>query len=122
MHGFTLGQRKGLGVALGRPAFVVGLDAGSATVRLGDEEALFAGEAHIEGADFCDDVVFPLEADVRVRARHEGERAVIERAGSAGAFVVRFRAPVRAISPGQVAVAYRGDRVLGGGTITMGAP
>ena len=122
VHGFTLGQRKGLGVALGRPAFVVGLDAASATVRLGDEADLFADEARIEGAVWSDDVVFPLEADVRVRARHDGERAVIESAGTSRAFVVRFRAPVRAISPGQVAVAYCGDRVLGGGTITMGAP
>ena len=65
---------------------------------------------------------FPLEAEVRVRARHEGERATIERAvdpaTQAEVFVARFHAPVRAISPGQVAVAYRGDRVLGGGTIT----
>jgi tRNA-specific 2-thiouridylase len=126
VHGFTVGQRKGLGVALGRPVFVVGLDAASAIVRLGDEAELFATEARIEGAAWSDDVQFPLEAEVRVRARHEGERAVIERvacaglAGSSGgeAFVARFCEPVRAISPGQVAVAYRGDRVLGGGVIS----
>ncbi len=116
VHAFTIGQRKGLGVALGKPAFVVGLDAASATVRLGDESELLGSEARITGAAWSDDVLFPLEAEVRVRARHEGERAVIEPAG--GAFVARFREPVRAISLGQVAVAYRGDRVLGGGTIT----
>ena len=123
VHGFTLGQRKGLGVALGRPAFVVELDAARATVRLGDEAELFTAEARIEGAAWSDDVFFPLEAEVRVRARHEGERAVIEHEGlTSGAFTVRFRTPVRAISPGQVAVAYHGDRVLGGGTIVaMGA-
>jgi tRNA-specific 2-thiouridylase len=127
VHAFTLGQRRGLGVALGRPMFVVGLDAGTGTVRLGDEAGLLASEARIEGAAWSDDVRFPLEADVRVRARHEGERATIERAvdtaTQAEVFVARFQAPVRAISPGQVAVAYRGDRVLGGGTITSaGAP
>ncbi len=124
VHGFTLGQRKGLGVALGRPVFVVGLDAATATVRLGDERELYASEARIEGAAWSDDVRFPLDAEVKVRARHDGERATIERvaeAASPGAgevFVARFRAPVRAISPGQVAVAYVGDRILGGGTIT----
>ena len=116
VHAFTLGQRKGLGVALGKPAFVVALDAESATVRLGDEAALLASEARITDAAWSDDVRFPLEAEVRVRARHEGERAVIERDGAA--FVARFRAPVRAISPGQVAVAYRGERVLRAGVIS----
>jgi tRNA-uridine 2-sulfurtransferase len=117
VHRFTIGQRKGIGVALGKPAFVIGLDAGSATVKLGDEGDLYAREARIEGAEWSDDVVFPLEADVKVRARHEPERATIDRTASGG-FVARFHEPVRAISPGQVAVAYRGDRVLGGGTIT----
>jgi tRNA-specific 2-thiouridylase len=100
----------------------VGIDAVTATVRLGDEADLLATEAWIDGAAWCDDVRFPLEASVRVRARHDGSDATIERAGAG--FVARFREPVRAISPGQVAVAYRGDRVLGGGTITAagGAP
>ncbi len=121
IHGFTIGQRKGLGVALGRPVFVVGLDASTGTVKLGDEAALSSSEARFEGAEWSDDVSFPLEAEVRVRARHAGERATIDREGEG--FVARFHAPVRAISPGQVAVAYRGDRVLGGGTITSsGAP
>ncbi len=122
VHAFTVGQRKGIGVALGRPVFVVGLDAETATVRLGDEGELYAAEARIEGAAWSDDVRFPLEAEVRVRARHEGEPAVIERVAGvergAEVFVARFQRPVRAVSPGQVAVAYRGDRVLGGGTIT----
>lgn len=122
IHGFTIGQRKGLGVALGRPAFVVGLDAATGTVRLGGEDELLAAGARLEGGAWSDDVAFPLEAEVRVRARHEGERAVIERevdpTTGAEVFVARFRAPVRAVSPGQVAVVYRGDRVYGGGTIT----
>ncbi|APR83027.1 tRNA-specific 2-thiouridylase MnmA [Minicystis rosea] len=126
VHAFTIGQRKGLGVALGKPMFVVDLDADTATVRLGDESALYSNEARIEEAAWSDDVQFPLEADVKVRARHDAERAVIERtadpATGADVFVARFQTPVRAISPGQVAVAYRGDRVLGGGVITMRSP
>lgn len=117
VHAFTIGQRKGLGVALGKAAFVVGLDAETGTVRLGDEGDLFSLEARLEGATWNDDVTFPLDAELKVRARHEGERARIEALGD-GVYRVRFAAPVRAVSPGQVAVAYDGDRVLGGGTIT----
>lgn len=122
VHAFTIGQRKGLGVALGRPVFVVGLDAESGTVRLGDEGELLSSGARLESAEWADDATFPLEAVVRVRARHEGEQAIIERsvdpATGAEVFHARFLTPVRAISPGQIAVAYRGDRVVGGGTIT----
>ena len=109
-------------MALGRPVFVVGLDAESGTVRLGDEGELLSSGARLEGAEWSDDATFPLEAVVRVRARHEGEQAIIERAHDpatgAEVFHARFLTPVRAISPGQIAVAYRGDRVVGGGTIT----
>ncbi|XXY26643.1 tRNA 2-thiouridine(34) synthase MnmA [Sorangium sp. So ce233] len=122
VHGFTVGQRKGIGVSLGRPAFVVGLDAASGAVRLGDEGDLYAAGAEITDAVWCDDAVFPLEAEVRVRARHEAAPGVIERrrdpATGAERFVARFASPVRAVSPGQMAVVYRGDRVLGGGRIT----
>jgi tRNA-specific 2-thiouridylase len=123
VHGFTIGQRRGLGVALGRPAFVVGLDAASATVRLGDESNLDATAAWLAAPAFADDVSLPIEdAIVRVRSRHEGARASVahERDPASGQdkLIVRFHQPVRAVSPGQVAVVYRGDRVLGGAMIT----
>lgn len=122
VHGFTIGQRRGLGVALGRPAFVVGLDAASATVHLGDEERLYASAARLTAPAFADDVSLPLDdVTVRVRSRHDGApaRLAIERGlDGEDALVVRFEQPVRAVSPGQVAVFYRGDRVLGGATIT----
>jgi tRNA-specific 2-thiouridylase len=116
LHGFTIGQRKGLGVALGKPMFVASIEGETGAVHIGDEADLLAAAARIDGAEWADDVTFPLEATVRVRSRHEGEKAVIEREGDG--FVARFLAPVRAVSPGQVAVAYTGDRVLGGGRIT----
>ncbi|NUQ79448.1 MAG: tRNA 2-thiouridine(34) synthase MnmA [Polyangiaceae bacterium] len=123
VHAFTVGQRKGVGVALGRPAFVVDLDPSTSTVRLGDEADLHAKTARLRDAVWSDDIAFPLEAEVRVRSRHEGARAVIDRLRDAsggevaGEFEVRFDAPVRAVSPGQIAVAYGGDRVYGGGMI-----
>jgi tRNA-specific 2-thiouridylase len=123
IHGFTVGQRKGLGVARSQPAYVVRVDAASATVHLGAAESLLALEARIERATWSDDVTFPLEAEVRVRARHEGTPSTIVRSrdpqtGDAY-YLAQFHAPVRAVSPGQIAVAYRGDRVLGGGMITL---
>jgi tRNA-specific 2-thiouridylase len=114
VQSFTIGQRKGLGVALGKPMFVTSIE--GAAVRIGAEDDLFAAAARIEDAAWSDDVTFPVEATVRVRSRHEGARAVIERDGPG--FLARFLEPVRAVSPGQVAVAYADDRVLGGGTIT----
>jgi len=122
VHLFTIGQRKGIGVALGRPAFVVGIDPEDATVKLGDESALFATGAMLRDGAWSDDVAFPLEADVRVRARHDGQRATIDRAldpaTGLDTYVVRFHEPVKAVSPGQIAVAYDGERVFGGALIT----
>ena len=117
VHGFTIGQRKGLGVALGEPAFVVALDAASATVRLGGAGALEARALSAADARFHDDAPREMVARVKVRARHEGERATLVRLDDARV-EVRFDAPVRAVSIGQFAVAYDGDRVLGGARIT----
>jgi tRNA-uridine 2-sulfurtransferase len=115
VHHFTVGQRKGLGVALGSPAYVVDLDAATAEVRLGGLEGLLHAGARLRDAAFMDDVVLPVRATVKVRYRHEGANATIFR-DDAGVYV-EFDQPVRAIARGQVAVAYDGDRVLGGGTI-----
>ncbi len=116
VHRFTVGQRKGLGVALGSPAFVVAIEPDTATVRLGGSDELLHVGARLRGARFFDDVALPVRAEVKVRYRHEGAPALIVRDAD-GAVSVAFEQPVRAIAQGQVAVAYAGDRVLGGGTI-----
>src|SRR5262249_30996891 len=101
---------------------VVGLDAACGTVQLGDEEDLLASGAALADPVWSDDVALPFEAEVRVRSRHDGERAIVDRERDPKTgeerIVARFVTPVRAVSPGQIAVAYRGDRVLGGATIT----
>lgn len=116
VHRFTVGQRKGLGVALGKPAFVTSIDAESATVHLGDEAKLESQAAVVDDIVTAPDVELPVDARVRVRYRHEGARGRVERSTGARG-TIRFEGPVRAISRGQIAVFYEGDRVLGGARI-----
>ncbi|HEX3771612.1 MAG TPA: tRNA 2-thiouridine(34) synthase MnmA [Polyangiaceae bacterium] len=118
VHRFTIGQRRGLGVALGKPAFVTDIDVETATVRLGGEAALFAHGAALGDVVLAEGVTLPLRATVRVRYRHEGDAARVEAdPGDPGGARLAFESPVRAITRGQIAVFYEGDRVLGGGRI-----
>jgi tRNA-specific 2-thiouridylase len=116
VHRFTIGQRRGLGVALGSPAFVTRIDPERATVHLGREEALRARGAALSDLVLGEGVSLPARARVRVRYRHEGDGAVVRSAGD-GRAVVTFDHPVRAVTVGQIAVLYDGDCVLGGGRI-----
>jgi tRNA-specific 2-thiouridylase len=116
VHRFTIGQRKGLGVALGSPAFVTRIDPESATVHLGREDALRAGGATLADVVLGEGVSLPTRARVRVRYRHDGDGALVRDEGG-GRAVVRFDHPVRAVTRGQIAVLYDGDCVLGGGRI-----
>jgi tRNA-specific 2-thiouridylase len=120
VHRFTVGQRKGLGVALGKPAFVTRIDAAAGTVHLGDDETLQGRQAALDDVVLAEGASLPLRARVRIRYRHDGEAATVESAAGGGAHVV-FDAPVRAITPGQVAVLYDEDRVIGGGRIVASA-
>lgn len=119
IHRFTIGQRKGIGVALGKPAFVTAIDADTATVHLGEGEGLESMSAEIDDVVLAPGVSFPFDAKVRVRYRHEGAEGRVERGEDAASrtAIVRFNRPVRAVSRGQVAVFYDGDRVLGGGRL-----
>jgi tRNA-specific 2-thiouridylase len=121
IHRFTLGQRKNLGVATGERAYVVGVDAESRTVTVGARDRLLSRGARVERASLAPDVALPISCDVAVRYRGRPERAVVQRLGAAG-IEVRFAEPVHAVVPGQVAVLYQGDRVLGGGTIDAAIP
>lgn len=121
VHRFTIGQRKGLGIAVGRPVFVTRIDAASGQVVVDDDAGLMAREVVIQHAALAEGVSLPASAVVRIRYRHEGARAQLEREGHGGLRIC-FDAPVRAASVGQVAVAYEGDQVLGGGVIDAVLP
>ena len=116
VHRFTIGQRKGLGVALGDRAFVTRIDPTSGTVELGSEDSLVADAADLDDVVLAPGVALPLEARVRVRYRHGG--AMAELAATSTGARARFLEPVRAVTRGQIAVFYDGERVLGGARIT----
>ncbi len=116
VHRFTIGQRKGLGIAVGHRAFVTAIDADTATVHLGETAELQSVAATLDDVVLAPGIALPLDARVRVRYRHEGEGARIEGRTDQTA-TLRFAAPVRAVTRGQIAVFYAGDRVLGGGRI-----
>ncbi len=115
IHRFTVGQRKGIGVALGEPAFVTRIDAEQATVHVGKKSELRAASATLRDLVLAPDVTLPREALARVRYRHGGVRARAEFRDERGE--LQFLDSAGAVSPGQVAVLYDGDRVLGGGVI-----
>lgn len=121
LHRFTIGQRKGLGVALGKPAFVAAIDPDTATVRLGDASDVEARGARLRRVRWLDDTTAPRRVTAKIRYRHDGAAATVFPAEGEGA-ELRFDQPARAVTPGQICVFYDGDRVLGGGEITAALP
>lgn len=117
IHHFTVGQRRGLGLSSARRLYVKRIDAARNRVVVAGVESLGSASARLERVAWIAGAApeGPVRASVQVRYRHEGAPARIEPAGE-GARVV-FDAPVRAVAPGQAAVFYDGDEVLGGGWI-----
>jgi tRNA-specific 2-thiouridylase len=118
VHHFTVGQRRGLGVSAARPLYVLEIDPASRRVVVGEESDLRRDTCEIRDVNWIAGAppAEPVEALVRIRYRHEPAAAVITSNGAAGASV-RFRQPQRAVTPGQAAVFYSGEEVLGGGWI-----
>ncbi len=111
---YTLGQRKGLGIAWPEPLYVVGMSAESNALIVGTRAQL--GQEEVELEDVVFTVAQPdLPAEVEVRSRHRAPRvpAVLRREG--GRWLLRFREAQRALAAGQSAVFYRGEEVIGGG-------
>ena len=113
---FTIGQRRGLGVAAGEPRYVTRIAPATATVTIGPREEVMGTHLAAAGANWHCDVPAEFDATVQIRYNHAGADGVVRLTGAAG-FEVEFRRPVEAITPGQAAVVYSGQRLLGGGWI-----
>ncbi len=117
---FTIGQRRGVAVALGHPAYVVDKDPEANTIKLGTQQDLFANGLVADQANWLTDVSVGRAEACQVKIRHNSPAvpAVMTRL-SEDTFDVRFDEPQRAVTPGQAAVCYRHEEVIGGGWITQ---
>ena len=120
IEGFTIGQRRGLGIAVGEPRYVVQIEPTSRTVTVGrrsslDKAGLVASKFHWH----VDPPDGPTRCLAQIRARHRAVPAVVERLDDGQARVI-FDEPQAAVTPGQVVAVYDGELVLGGGWIERG--
>jgi tRNA-specific 2-thiouridylase len=118
IHRYTIGQRRGMGIANERALYVISIDADKNRVTAGSSEELLSSEFIVARVNWIafDDPKEPVRAEVRVRYRHTAAPATITPLDNERALIV-FDEPQRAITPGQASVFYRGDEVIGGGWI-----
>jgi tRNA-specific 2-thiouridylase len=119
---YTIGQRKGLDITFGKPVYVTSIRPESNTVVLGDEADLDQHEMTVGKINLMKyDTITPgMEAFTRIRYKDKGSLSNIYPEGSS--FRVRFYEKAKSIAPGQSAVFYEGDDVIGGGIIQRGGP
>ena len=118
VSGFTVGQRKGLGIALGEPRYVTGIDAAANVVVVGEEDDLYADHAAVEDVTWVAGAPPPPGERIEAKPRYKAEAAPAALTEAAdGLATVRFERRQRALTPGQAIAFYRGEEVLGGGSI-----
>jgi tRNA-specific 2-thiouridylase len=118
VHNFTIGQRKGLGFAAGKPLYVLSIDPETNRIVVGEDDVLRKAVCEVEGVNWisCENPSGSIRAFTKIRHKHEPALATIEPLDSATARIT-FDVPQRAITPGQAAVFYDGDIVHAGGWI-----
>lgn len=121
IHRYTIGQRRGLGIAHEKPLYVVQIERAKNQIIVGEADELEQGEFTAKGVNWVafDEPAEPVRAEVKVRYRHDPAPATIYPLPDAHARIV-FDEPQRAITPGQATIFYRGDEVVGGGWIVRG--
>lgn len=123
VENFTVGQRKGLGIATGSPLYVISLDRATQQVRVGDDSELLTRSCIVRDVNWIayDSAPAVLQATVKIRHQHVAAPATLHVIDESGRVRIEFDAPQRAITPGQAAVFYEGDIVAGGGWIESAA-
>ncbi len=115
---YTIGQRKGLGISVGEPLYVTGVDRERNAIVVGSKEEVYGDELMACELNWIalEGLKRPIEAEAKIRYLHKGAESVITPLNG-GRVHVRFKEPQMAIAPGQAVVFYQGDEVLGGGII-----
>jgi tRNA-specific 2-thiouridylase len=118
IHNFTVGQRKGLGVASATPLYVINIDPANHRVTVGADAELATRSLRARQLNWISiaDLREPMRVKVKIRHRHEPAWATLE-PGEVDEAIATFDEPQRAVTPGQAAVFYDGDEVVGGGWI-----
>ena len=118
IHNFTVGQRKGLGLTSANPLYVLAIHPDSHKVTVGAAEELLSREVRVDQLNWISiaSLMEPLRVEAKIRHRHEPQPATLS-ANADGTATAVFDEPQRAITPGQAAIFYQGDEVVGGGWI-----
>jgi tRNA-specific 2-thiouridylase len=119
IHRYTIGQRRGLGIAHEKPLYVIQIERAKNQIIVGEADELESIEFIAKGVNWVafDEPTGPIRANVKVRYRHDPAPATIHLLPNAHASII-FDEPQRAITPGQATIFYDGDEVVGGGWIT----
>ena len=119
VHHFTVGQRRGLRVAAGEPLYVIATEPAAQRVVVGRNQDLLRARLHAKDVNWVSiaAILQPVRAQVKIRNKHEAAEAMLYPTSDPARVEVRFDEPQRAVTPGQAAVFYDDDLVLGGGWI-----
>ena len=119
IHNFTVGQRKGLGLTSATPLYVLQIDPGTHRVTVGSDPELMSREVRVNRLNLISmsEIEVPIRVMAKVRHRHEPQAATLRSGPDPDTAFALFDGPQRAITPGQAAIFYQGDEVVGGGWI-----
>ena len=111
IHLYTIGQSKGLGMTYHEKLFVLKIDANTNTVWVGDEKELYSSEVELIEPHWLSEVVDGSEYEVKIRYQHKASKALVEK--TERGIRLKFEEPQRAVAPGQAAVLYKNQKLIG---------